>query len=188
MRTRILAAAAALSLALGGSFPAFETEKPAGTDAPQVVREILTEPPKIRLSDSLSSTLNSFSVSSGNYEWYCGDGGEMRGVIACGSAPLNEAVSESAEKLEVPEYNRLDAVPYRLSADVQPDEITLIRWDAADIGKTEAEAEEEKVYDEEPFLLELNGGKVYQVTAEWKEEKQEERGYYGTAEYVFVTE
>ena len=65
MRTRILAAAAALSLALGGSFPAFETEKPAGTDAPQAVREILTEPPKIRLSDSLSSTLNSFSVSSG---------------------------------------------------------------------------------------------------------------------------
>ena len=45
----------------------------------------------------------------------------------------------------------------------------------------------EKVY-EEAFFIEVKPDKIYEITAVWKDEKLEERGFSGEASYVLKTE
>lgn len=141
---------------------------------------LLTEAPPLILQDALSSTYEEFQVQSGNYTWnYKNHKGEMVGVTACGSGPLDAA-------LKIPDYNKLDAVPYMLSMTSMPDKITLLEYDFKDAGREEAEPLSETTY-EDAFLVSLKPERIYNITAQWAEEKLEENGFYGTAEYVIST-
>ena len=168
-----------------GSEPAPAASAAAGTDAPHA-DVLLTEPPKISLSDSLSSANTSFTLRSGNSEWSWADGDEITTSIACGSAPL-DMNPEQAAKLEVPDYNRLDSVPYLLACVILPDRILLREWDIQDLGSTDAEPLSETEYSE-VLPIELKKGRVYELIATWEEEKLEERSFWGEASYQFLTE
>lgn len=142
--------------------------------------------PVIRLTDSLSSTANQFEVQSGNYNLSYPDGKEMQGVVACGSHPLDQS-QEKYEKLKLPSYNGIDYVPCLLSCDIEPDRLTVKEWEASQSGDTEAAESADKVY-EDSFLLELKPGKIYEITADWKEENLDKNGFYGKASYAVRTE
>ena len=168
-----------------GSEPAPAASAAAGTDAPHA-DVLLTGPPEISLSDSLSSANTSFTLRSGNSEWSWADGDEITTSIACGSAPL-DMNPEQAAKLEVPDYNRLDSVPYLLSCVVLPDRILLREWDIQDLGSTDAEPLSETEYSE-VLPIELKKDRVYELVAAWEEERKEERSFWGEASYQFLTE
>ncbi|MDO5424840.1 MAG: hypothetical protein Q4F41_14050 [Eubacteriales bacterium] len=148
----------------------------------------LADAPAFSLTDALSSRYDPFEVKSGNYTWNCAENGVMKGIQACGAAPLEEAEMEAAAKLKLPDYNRMDSVTYTFSTVVDPDVLTVSVWSAEAIGKTEEKAETEEVYEGEMPMLELEAGKVYLFQAEWLEEAFEERGFFGKADYVLVTE
>lgn len=159
-------------------------EEPAAVMAQPDV--LLTEAPPLKLQDSLSSRYEQFEVKSGNYSWnYSADNGEMTGVIACGSGPLDAAAD--AEKLVVPEYNGLDSVPYSVFLMRTPDQIRVMEYAAADAGNEDAKPLSETVC-ESPYYIELKKNRIYDITASWAEEKLEENGFYGEAEYFIVTE
>ena len=168
-----------------GNEPAPAASAAAGTDAPHA-DVLLTEPPKISLSDSLSSANTSFTLRSGNSEWSWADGDEITTSIACGSAPL-DMNPEQAAKLEVPDYNRLDSVPYLLACVILPDRILLREWDIQDLGSTDAEPLSETEYSE-VLPIELKKDRVYELVAAWEEERKEERSFWGEASYQFLTE
>ena len=84
--------------------PAVGTSEKAHADV------LLTAPPEITLSDSLSSANTSFTLHSGTGEWSWVDKDEITTSVACGSAPL-DMDPEQAAMLDVPDYNRLDSVP-----------------------------------------------------------------------------
>ena len=168
-----------------GSEPAPAASAAAGTDAPHA-DVLLTEPPEISLSDSLSSANTSFTLRSGNSEWSWADGDEITTSIACGSAPL-DMNPEQAAKLEVPDYNRLDSVPYLLACVILPDRILLREWDIQDLGSTDAEPLSETEYSE-VLPIELKKDRVYELVAAWEEERKEERSFWGEASYQFLTE
>ena len=107
------------------------------------------------------------------------------GVIACGSGPLDGA--EERETLKLPRYNGMDRVFYMVSWTENPDSMTVKEYSAADLNRAEAEALSVTTYDE-IFALDLTSDRVYEITAKWEEEKQGERGFYGDAAYVVVTE
>lgn len=142
--------------------------------------------PVIQLSDTLSSTVNKFEVQSGNYNLNYLDGKEMQGVVACGSHPLDKS-QEKYEKLKLPSYNGIDYVPYLFSCRIEPDRLTVKEWDASQSGDTEAAEISDIVY-EDAFLLELKPGKIYEITADWKEENLDKNGFYGKASYAVRTE
>lgn len=159
-------------------------EEPAAVMAQPDI--LLTDAPPLKLQDSLSSRYEQFEVKSGNYSWnYPADNGEMTGVIACGSGPLDAAAD--AEKLVVPEYNGLDAVPYSVFLTRTPDQIRVVEYAAADAGSEDAEPLSETLC-ESPYYIELKKNRIYDITALWAEEKLEENGFYGEAEYFIVTE
>lgn len=168
-----------------GSEPAPAASAAAGTDAPHA-DVLLTGPPEISLSDSLSSANTSFTLRSGNSEWSWADGDEITTSIACGSAPL-DMNPEQAAKLEVPDYNRLDSVPYLLACVILPDRILLREWDIQDLGSTDAEPLSETEYSE-VLPIELKKDRVYELVAAWEEERKEERSFWGEASYQFLTE
>ena len=168
-----------------GSEPAPAASAAAGTDAPHA-DVLLTRPPEISLSDSLSSANTSFTLRSGNSEWSWADGDEITTSIACGSAPL-DMNPEQAAKLEVPDYNRLDSVPYLLACVILPDRILLREWDIQDLGSTDAEPLSETEYSE-VLPIELKKDRVYELVAAWEEERKEERSFWGEASYQFLTE
>lgn len=144
--------------------------------------------PALTLEDSLSSLYDPVELKSANYSWNYEQAGEMRGMIACGSGPLDETTADSAEKLKLTDYNGMDNVPYLISAQKVPDTVTVSCWDASDLGNADAEAESIETYDPEAYIVALESGKVYEFAAEWSEENFEENGFYGTASYVLVTE
>ena len=109
----------------------------------------------------------------------------MTGVIACGSGPLDAAAD--AEKLVVPEYNGLDSVPYSAFLMRTPDQIRVVEYAAADAGNEDAKPLGETVC-ESPYYIGLKKNRIYDITASWAEEKLEENGFYGEAEYFIVTE
>lgn len=110
---------------------------------------------------------------------------EMTGIVACGVGPLDETRKE--KRLTLPRYNRLDQVSYGASWDVMPDSIVVTEYKDADVGNPDAEPVSNVMMDDVSFI-DLVPGRVYEITAEWKEENQESRGFYGTADYVVVTE
>ncbi len=152
---------------------------------------LLTEPPAIVLTDPLSSALNSFEVSSGNYSWTMWndpDEGLGSAILACGSHPLDSGM-EKAEKLDVPSYQKQEKTLYWISCPVLPDRYTLTEWNRDQIGDPEAEPVSENEYETgEMWEAELVPDRVYRILAVWEEDKARERGFCGEAEYVVVTE
>lgn len=187
MRKRMIVSVAfILVMALNGC-TAKEQEAPM--ESSQEAEELSPgEVPELTLQDSLSSTYNPFKIKSGNYTWNYEQAGEMKGMVACGCAPLEEAAMDFTAKLELPEYNGTDSVLYSLSAQKDPDTVTVSCWDASDVGNADAKKESVTTYDPEMYIVELEAGKVYEFAAEWKEENLDKNGFYGTATYVLVTE
>lgn len=151
------------------------------------INVLLTKPPLLRLKDVLSSTDDNFEIASGNYSWYYRtvNEDEMIGSVACGSAPLDEA--KEKERLKLVQYNNLDFVSYIISLAEKPDYIVVTEYAVTDLGNTDAEALSSEAYDE-VLVVHLKPERVYEITAEWAEEKLNERGFYGNASYVVVTE
>ena len=129
-----------------GSEPAPASSAAAASEAPHA-DVFLTAPPEISLSDSLSSANTSFTLHSGTGEWSWADKDEITTSVACGSAPL-DMDPEQAATLDVPDYNRLDSVPYLLSCVVLPDRILLREWGIQDLGVADAEPLSETEYSE----------------------------------------
>lgn len=146
---------------------------------------LLMGPPAIRLLEPLSSTYADIEIQSGNYTWNYLNEGEITGVIACGSHPLDDM---PVEKLSLPQYRNMDEVDYFFNTDIAPDALTVRKWDGADIGNTDAEELSVIVYYYQSPLLGLEPGSVYEFTALWKEEKCNLRGFYGEASYTLITE
>ena len=147
---------------------------------------LLTAPPEISLTDPLSSTYAAFTLRSGTSEWSWADKDGITSSIACGPAPL-DLDPEQAATLDVPDYNRMDSVPYLLSCVILPDRVLLREWDIQDLGSTDAEPLSETQYSE-ALPIELKKSRVYELVAAWEEEKQEERSFWGEASYLFLTE
>lgn len=145
----------------------------------------LASPPVFVLSDPLSSLAASFEIHPGNYNWNYKDGDEMAGVIACGAHPLD---GFEREKMEIPQYRGMETAGYLLSAEVPPDMLKISVWDAGDIGNTQAEALSEITFYYPAAMLGLEKEKVYEFVAVWEQDKLEQRGFYGDAGYVLVTE
>lgn len=143
-------------------------------------------PPELSLSDMLSSTLNYYQTQSGNYTWSYLNGEEITSMTACGQHPL-ETDPEKVEKLRVPQYNKLDSTPYLVSCNLSPDLITVREWDISQLGKTDAEETSVTEY-QDGFIIDLKPGKVYEITAQWKEEKLESNRFFGEASYVVITD
>jgi len=148
---------------------------------------LLKEPPVLHVGDPLSSMMKTFKVQTGNYTWYrrTETGGKMEGITACGLGPLDEA--KEKEKLRLKRYNKMEEPPCSLFWEERPDRITVKEYKITDLGNSEAEAV--SVTDlEDSFITNMKPDRVYEISAEWKEENQDERGFYGKASYVVVTE
>lgn len=146
--------------------------------------DIVTEAPDLKLRDTLSSTLEYFSVSTGNCSWNYKKGKDMVGYIACGSHPLEEA--KIKEPLQLKYQNKQDYVPYEIYFDVIPDEIIVMEYDSIDIDNVEKEPIATYVLEED--YLELHIDKVYVFNVMWNKDDLDTRGFYGEASYVLVTE
>lgn len=157
------------------------------SDASAETGLIPTSPPTLTLTDLLSNTLNEFSMQSGNYHWTTLIKGEAQEVIACGSHPLDTVLDNHQDHLKVPDYNKIDAVPYYIGCEIPPDTITVTMWDASSQGSMETKAESVTACQDETSI-ELLPGKVYELSAEWSKEKLDKQGFAGTASYVVVTE
>ncbi|MFT3984147.1 MAG: hypothetical protein QM697_09570 [Lachnospiraceae bacterium] len=149
---------------------------------------LLTEAPPISLSDLLSSTMNSFELRSGSYEWNYMAQNEMQSIIACGAHPLDVQPDGEYEKLDVPDYNKIDEVFYCLNCSIPPDIVTVRKWNSQDIGNTKAETVSTVTYYDNCDFVELQENMVYELNAEWSQDLSENRDFYGTASYFFVTE
>lgn len=145
---------------------------------------LLTEAPPLVLTDPLSSRYEKIEIPSGSYTWNYEEDGEMIGIAACGAAPLEPA--EDRGRIDIPDYQNMDAVPYLFSFTRNPDRMIVAEYDAEEGVNPEAEPIAETFY-EEDFLVELRSDRIYAVTAEWQEAKTEERGFYGKAEYFIYT-
>lgn len=178
-----------------GSTPETETPSETGSTsapAPSAAAAtahadvLLTEPPEISLTDPLSSTYATFTLRSGTSEWSWADKDGITSSIACGCAPLDLDPEQTAT-LDVPDYNRMDSVPYLISCVILPDRVLLREWDIQDLGSTDAEPLSEAQYSG-ALPIELKKSRVYELVAAWEEEKQEERSFWGEASYLFLTE
>jgi len=89
------------------------------------------------------------------------------------------------EWLQVHEYSRHDAW-YSATFEVNPDSMSIREYDLLDLGDMNPELLSEA--DADLGLLELKPRRMYEVTANWSEDGLEERGFSGTAVYVFATD
>lgn len=147
--------------------------------------KVLTEPPTMYLQDALSSTWNEFPVDSSTYGW---SSLTEDGKILCVDAAAKHGISgevKGKEWLQVHEYSRHDAW-YSATFEVNPDSMSIREYDLLDLGDMNPELLSEA--DADLGLLELKPRRMYEVTAVWQEEKNEERGFSGTATYVFATD
>lgn len=166
-----------------GQEPASPAAMPS--DAPHA-DILLTAPPEISLTDSLSSLYEPFSLGFGVGEWCWLENGQTVASISCGASPL-DMDPEKAEKLKVPDYNGMDSVPYLLSCQVLPDSVLLREWDIQSLGDMEAKPLSETEYSE-ILPIGLKKDRVYELVATWDEEKLEERFFSGVVSYHFLTE
>lgn len=148
---------------------------------------VVTSPPVLQLQDALSSACNNFEVTSETYTWNykTGNGDEMAGIAACGSGPL-EAAKEK-EKLKLPRYNKMDSVSYVVAWAEMPDHMTVKEYMSDSPEGTDGKVLYSLSQDE-IFIISLQPGRIYEIVAEWKEEEVDEQGFYGSADYVVVTE
>ncbi len=146
----------------------------------------LTTPPTMYLQNVLSSYWNEFPVDSSTYGWSYRD---KEGKVLCIDAAGKHGISgevKGKEWLQVYEYSRHDAL-YGARFEVYPDNISIREYDLLDLGDMNPELLAEKT-NERVDLLELKPRRMYEITATWKEDKFEERGFSGTAVYVFATD
>ncbi len=148
---------------------------------------VLTSPPTMLLHDSLSSNIDYFSVTAGTYSWNrMEEDGQMVGVEACGMGPT--VAVKGQEWLGVRKYNKLDKTLYTMNWEVTPDRITVRIYDLLELGKEEPDVMYGEETYEDPFAIELEPRRIYEVYAEWDEEDIETRGFYGNAYYIFATD
>ncbi len=147
---------------------------------------LLTSAPNIGLQDALSGTLQEFVVQPANYSWRWQENGEMTGVEACGSAPL-DINPETADMLKIPNYKGLEEVNYTFSCTRMPQTVTVREWDRSQLGKQDRAEPSVKVYPN-PWMIPLKPDKVYELVAKWPEEELEQQGFFGEACYVVVTD
>jgi len=148
---------------------------------------VLQSPPNLQLSDALSSTFNTFSVSPGNYNWaYKNDSDEMVNIIACGSHPLDLNV-EQVEALKISHYNGIEGAFYVCNFEALPDRITVTEYDSWEIETTQKVQEITTEYEDSSFIN-LKPEKVYYITAWWEQDFLESRGFYGQASYQVLTD
>lgn len=153
---------------------------------PDASSDVLNTPPKINLTDILSSTLQEFPVSPGNYTWTVKKGNENETVTACGVFPPDQQAD--LPELVIPAYNQMDRVRYRISgfegAD-SPDYIRIKKWkDPIQAGNKAEELEDGQI---DSRLVELEPGVIYELTLIWEDTRLKERGFSGEAGYVFKT-
>lgn len=148
---------------------------------------VLESPPNLQLSDSLSSTFNTFSVSPSNYNWtYKKESDEMVNIIACGRHPLDVNI-EQIEALKVSHYNGIEGAFYACNFEALPDRITVTEYDSSEIGTTQKVQEITTEYEDSSFVN-LKPEKVYYITAWWEQDFLESRGFYGQASYQVLTD
>lgn len=157
---------------------------PDTDDEPAEADVLLTSAPDLRLSDPLSSVLSFIEIQPGSYSWNTADSG----VVACGAAPLDQVSFNSAPRLKLPHYNGADTVLYGCSSVCRPDKMVVRQWDVSEAGNTDAVEEQRIVYYCISSFVELKRGKIYEISLEWNEEHQKTAGFWGTAQYLFVTE
>ena len=148
--------------------------------------KVLTAPPTMYLQDALSSTWNEFPVDSSTYGW---SSLKEDGKVLCVDAAAKHGIGgevKGKEWLQVYEYRNHDA-PYMARFEIEPDSICIRVYDLLDMGDMNPELLEETVKENTSFL-ELKPRRIYEVTAVWQEDKLEERGFAGTAAYVFATD
>ncbi|WP_178314772.1 hypothetical protein [Lacrimispora sp. 210928-DFI.3.58] len=145
----------------------------------------LTSAPSLKLNDVLSSTWAEFEVQPGDYTWNYVENGEGVGIAACGACPLEAA--EGMEHLKLPRYNKLEEISYAVTCIREPDSLTVKEYDRKDVGTIDAKVLSSQVY-EDVYLIALKPDRVYELVAEWDESNMEEKGFYGRASYVVVTE
>ena len=156
------------------------TEESAGKSA-----KVLTEPPTMYLQNVLSSYWNEFPVDSNTYGWsHLTDEGQVLCVDAAAKHGISGEV-KGKEWLQVHEYSRHDAW-YSATFEVYPDNMSIREYDLLDLGDMNPELLSES--DADLGLLELKPRRIYEVTANWSEDGFEERGFSGTATYVFATD
>lgn len=173
--------------------PLPDSEKPHDVPLPALAitdigtnSTIPTEPPGLSITDPLSGTINHFLVNSGNYEWNYAENDEIISMVACGSHPL-DINPDQADKLDIPEYNKLDAVPYWVTCDVPPDELIVKEWSLTALGKTDQAADSQTSYTD-LGMVELRPERIYEITAVWITDQYELRGFSGQASYLLITE
>ena len=162
-------------------------EDPIGDEeSVEKLTNVLTKPPTMYLQDALSSTWNEFPVGSSTYGWsFLTEDGK----VLCADAAAKHGISgevKGKEWLQVHEYRNHDT-PYSARFEVYPDSMSIREYDLLDLGDANPELLSENV-SEIVGLLELKPRRIYEVTAVWQEDKLEERGFAGTAAYVFATD
>lgn len=147
---------------------------------------LLYDAPELHLTDPYSSQINSFGVRSGSYKWSYAAKEGLESMIACGPHPLEIRMDELSA-LNIPDYNKLDAVPYIVYCDVMPDRIVVNQWPVSVHGSVESEIETSDTY-EDVTMIDLKRAKIYEIIAEWNQDEMDVRGFYGTASYFLYTE
>ncbi len=159
----------------------------------------LSSPPSFLLRDMLAGSYDpdvpEKEILFGNYEWTYPLEGQMVTAMACGAGPLDfdpDTLSEDAI-LWITEYRDAEGNPfaeYYVESSVEPDTLTVTEWDLSMAGIPQEGGEqtaEGKVTVYETPIIQLRPEKVYEISAQWKDEKLEERQFCGTASYVVVT-
>lgn len=146
----------------------------------------LADAPPLHFTDILSGTINQFSLYSGNYQWNYMENGGTVSMIACGAHPL-DSNPDKTEKLDVPDYYNMEEVPYSISCNVMPDELMADIWGLDALGNSEQAAISQNTY-EDTGLIGMKPNQIYRITAVWKDEKLEVRGFSGWASYTLITE
>lgn len=148
--------------------------------------KVLTEPPTMYLQNVFSSYWNEFPVNSNTYGWsHLTDEGQILCVDAAAKHGISGEV-KGKEWLQVYEYSRHGAL-YGARFEVYPDSMQIREYDLLDMGDMNQELLAEKT-NERVDLLELEPRRIYEITATWSEEELEERGFSGTAVYIFATD
>ncbi|MBR3825598.1 MAG: M56 family metallopeptidase [Lachnospiraceae bacterium] len=146
---------------------------------------VLTTPPTMYLQNVLSGYWNEFPVDSNTYGWsHLTDEGQVLCVDAAAKHGISGEV-KGKEWLQVHVYSRHDAW-YSATFEVNPDSMSIREYDLLDLGDMNPELLSEA--DADLGLLELKPRRIYEVTANWSEDGFEERGFSGTATYVFATD
>lgn len=154
------------------------------TDRTEMEHDVfLTGAPELQLTDILSSLMAETTITAENYSWNYEEEDGMESVTACGPHPLDAGVEHTV--IKIPDYQGTNGIVYyRCAAVIAPERQTISVWDSADAGNTEAERIAELTYYYKNWMLPLEAGRIYELSAEWTKD----RGFYGTASYVFVTE